>query len=282
MSAYALNKKEIALKHLKKLDSLYVLTNHIEPEFRKAYEILINVSSIENNLIDELKYVNRLLKIDSLLTKDYKYISKNIYKKYDSPRLLDNKQRIIDNIEKEKKTSNRFLLLSIMCVILLLFIILYYFLENRKNKKRFRTLLEDNNLNNNKPIIEKTSNRSSSLNINQEVLDELLKKILEFEKNSEYIKPDITLNKLAKKFGTNTKYLSQVINHYREKTFTNYINSLRINYAVNELKLNSSYSKYTLKAIASEFGFNSTESFSSAFYKNTGVKLSYFIKELRK
>ena len=37
-----------------------------------------------------------------------------------------------------------------------------------------------------------------------------------------------------------------------------------------------------VQAIAKESGFNNTESFSKAFYKKTGIKPSYFIRELNK
>jgi AraC-like DNA-binding protein len=40
--------------------------------------------------------------------------------------------------------------------------------------------------------------------------------------------------------------------------------------------------KFTIKAIANEFGYNSAETFSNAFYKQVKIKPSYFIKELRK
>jgi len=39
---------------------------------------------------------------------------------------------------------------------------------------------------------------------------------------------------------------------------------------------------YTIKALASESGFNTTEAFSKSFYKKTGIYPSYFIKELKK
>ena len=40
--------------------------------------------------------------------------------------------------------------------------------------------------------------------------------------------------------------------------------------------------KYTIKAIAGEFGFNTSESFSKAFYKKHGIYPSYFLSRLEK
>src|SRR5690606_3680038 len=60
ISNYEVGKKEIALNYFKKIDSLYLIINHIEPEFRKAYEILIYENSNKNYLNKKLKYIGRL------------------------------------------------------------------------------------------------------------------------------------------------------------------------------------------------------------------------------
>ena len=49
-----------------------------------------------------------------------------------------------------------------------------------------------------------------------------------------------------------------------------------------KLKQDKILRKYTLLALTKEFGFNSTESFTTAFYKKTALKPTYFIKELEK
>ncbi|CAM1363503.1 helix-turn-helix domain-containing protein [Tenacibaculum xiamenense] len=87
---------------------------------------------------------------------------------------------------------------------------------------------------------------------------------------------------MASKFDTNASYLSKVVNHYKQTSFSNYINQLRIEYCIEQLKNNKLWRKYTIKAIANEVGFNKAESFSKAFYKYTELRPSYFIKELKK
>ncbi|WP_367221920.1 helix-turn-helix domain-containing protein [Flavobacterium sp.] len=71
-----------------------------------------------------------------------------------------------------------------------------------------------------------------------------------------------------------------MVNEYKNKTFVNYINDLRIEYAVLNLQESKIARKFTLQALAIEYGFNTAESFSTAFFKKTGLKPSYFIKEL--
>ena len=57
---------------------------------------------------------------------------------------------------------------------------------------------------------------------------------------------------------------------------------MRINHTLDILQSDATIQKYTIKAIANEVGFKNAESFSNAFYKKTGLKPSYYIKELNK
>ena len=75
---------------------------------------------------------------------------------------------------------------------------------------------------------------------------------------------------------------SKVINKYREISFANYLKELRINYCLEILKVDSKLRSYTIKAISKEMGFNNSESFSKAFFKKTGIKPSYYIKQLNR
>ena len=59
-----------------------------------------------------------------------------------------------------------------------------------------------------------------------------------------------------------------------------YLKTLRINYAIERLKIDIVFRKYTIKAIATESGFKGAESFSKEFKKVSGMYPSYFIKKL--
>lgn len=79
---------------------------------------------------------------------------------------------------------------------------------------------------------------------------------------------------------TNSSYLSKVVNFYKHKNFASYINDLRIEYVVEQLKEDKKLRSYTIKSIADEVGFNNVESFTKAFYKKTGIRPSYYINNL--
>src|SRR5690606_41508321 len=104
----------------------------------------------------------------------------------------------------------------------------------------------------------------------------------EFESGTQYLQEGISLANLSRKFNTNSSYLSKIINTYREKNFSNYLNDLRINYAIERLKQDETFRLYSIKAIAEETGYSNSQSFSTAFYKKTGIQPSYFITQLKK
>lgn len=126
----------------------------------------------------------------------------------------------------------------------------------------------------------KTTLSSTSIIIPEEVVMDILLQLESFETSNDYLKPDIKLNSLATSFNTNTKYLSKVINTTRKKSFSQYINSLRIAYLIEKLKQDKRYTNYTVKAIATEIGFKTANAFSKAFFKETGLQPSVYIKNL--
>jgi len=147
-------------------------------------------------------------------------------------------------------------------------------LFGRKKKKTTAPLPSINDLT--KPTISKKSSLPNT--ISQEILNNLDT----FEKSKGFIKNNLTIHTVAKKLQTNSRYLSRTINIHKEKSFTRYINDLRIDYLIEVLKQGSDYNNYTIKAIGKEIGFNTADAFSKAFYKKMGIYPSQFILDLSK
>ncbi len=76
-----------------------------------------------------------------------------------------------------------------------------------------------------------------------------------------FLNPKLTLNELAIRIGTNRTYLSNYINHELNKTFFDFINSLRLEHAT-KLLLSTNM---TLEVIAEKSGFNSLSTFRRYF-----------------
>ncbi len=109
----------------------------------------------------------------------------------------------------------------------------------------------------------------------------ILEQLDQFEANNGFLSQDISQVKLSKSFKTNSTYLSKVINLKKDKNFSQYINDLRVDYFMKEIKVSEKFKKFTIKALANECGFKSAESFSKAFYKKHGIYPSYFLNQLQ-
>ncbi|MDC8003348.1 helix-turn-helix domain-containing protein [Aureisphaera galaxeae] len=120
----------------------------------------------------------------------------------------------------------------------------------------------------------------TSLGISKEILEGVILKIHSFETQRMFLSQDVSLSSLAKELGTNSSYLSKIINHIKGKSFKNYVNDLRIEHAHQDLLENPQKRKYTIEAIAYDNGFKSAESFSKKFREKYDIYPSAFLKGL--
>ena len=268
-----------ALKYNLLIDSLYNKTKIIQESQRSAYLFLINHSKEKNKIKNQLKYIEKFLRIDSVLNIREKKLAKTFSENYERPKLIAEKEAIITELKgnisvfKETKTY----LLGLLLITIVLF--LYQYIRRTFQKKKFNKVIAD--LKNKKislPIIEE--NKIESNNISKEITNDILNKLISFEKSKGFTNSNITLTKLAKELKTNSNYLSKTINQHKGINFSTYLSQLRINYTLSLLEENEVIRKYTIAAIATEVGFKSTESFSKAFFKDTKLKPSFYIKEL--
>ena len=116
--------------------------------------------------------------------------------------------------------------------------------------------------------------------ITTETLRKLLRKLDRFEQSNLYLKNNISLFKLTAYCGSNTKYISHVLNFCKEKDYNNYINDLRIQYIINKLQSERKYRKFKIAVLAKEAGFSSPNKFSFVFKNAKGILPSTYIKNL--
>lgn len=122
---------------------------------------------------------------------------------------------------------------------------------------------------------------SEQILVPEDIIVDILNNLKIFEKEKGYLDRDLSLPGLAKSIGTNHSYLSRVVNHIKEKSFKQYINDLRIEYAYIDLQTNPIKRRYTIKAIAFDNGFRSAESFSKKFLAKYGMYPSEFLKKIQ-
>ncbi len=183
--------------------------------------------------------------------------------------------------EKVKKTYQRNLMLmgGFLLLLLLTWAILRYRYRNRARQYESFINYFEKKQNPIETLPEKEV--SKRMNIPKETEEALIKKLNQFENSKQFTKQDMSLAMLASQFETNTKYLSEIINNYKNKNFNSYINELRINYITEKLKNNRTYLQYKISYLAEESGFSSHSSFATVFKTVTGIPPTVFIELLR-
>jgi PAS domain S-box-containing protein len=84
-----------------------------------------------------------------------------------------------------------------------------------------------------------------------------------------YLDADLTLRKMSAHLDTNTKYLSQVINHHGSSNFLTFINSFRIEAIIEGIKAGD-FRRHTFYGIAQRCGFKNKSTFYKVFRDVTG------------
>jgi AraC-like DNA-binding protein len=103
-----------------------------------------------------------------------------------------------------------------------------------------------------------------------------LNKLLNFmNQEKPFTDGDLTIQKLAEKLLIPTNHLSQTINERLGQTFSDFINSYRVEEAKRKL-LDPALKHLSVLGIAEEVGFNSKSSFNSVFKKHTNMTPSEF------
>jgi AraC-like DNA-binding protein len=92
--------------------------------------------------------------------------------------------------------------------------------------------------------------------------------------------PYLSLGLISEEFNLSEGYISQLFSKYSTLSFSDYINTLRIE-DIKEMLVDSDFNNYTLLAIGLEAGFNSKTSFYSAFKKHTGKTPAEYKKEVQ-
>ncbi|MCD0474054.1 tetratricopeptide repeat protein [Flavobacterium sp. EDS] len=279
-SYWELRKTDQAIHYFRKVDKSFDDKGYIRPDLREMYEVLIDYYVAKKNPEEELYYVNKLLKVDSISNSTYKYLTGKMHKEYDTKKLFAEKKKLENSFNRKKSTE----LIFISVIGLLILSSSYLVYRNtriKKNyKKKFAELMFKNE--NTKDNVVQNKIPSDTLNINPDTVAGILKQLEKFEQDKKFLEQDWTLVKLAAAFDSNTKYLSKIIYFYRDKKFVEYINDLKIDYLVELLKTNRIVRKFSNAALAEEAGFSSTQRFTNAFLQRIEISPTFFIKELEK
>lgn len=290
-SYLALKDEEKAISNFKKTDSIFTKHDFILPELRENYELLINHYKTNKDHEKQLFYTTQLLKADSIISRDFAYLSLKIHREYDTNTLIEEKGRL--------ETANTWG--GLLIAALFIFGGIIVFTLHKKYKKEKETLskyllLEDKMKNNSYVSSENLTKPTSPIAIlsSDNSIDEkktqiaatikrdLLRKLQSFEEKKQFTQKGLTIQKLAIQMDTNTNYLSNVINEQKGMNFNKYLGDLRIRYITRLMFEKSIYLNYTIDTLAKECGIASRQNFSDLFYEINGIRPTDFIRKRKK
>lgn len=119
--------------------------------------------------------------------------------------------------------------------------------------------------------------------VNPNLMDELKEKILEIILiQKKYKDKDYSAKMLAEELGTNTRYISAVVNVKFHMNYTSFVNKFRIEEAMT-LLVDKRYQDLNMEDISDMVGFANRQSFYASFYKINGMtprdyKMAHFAK----
>ena len=280
LSLYDNGNQQAGLKYLKKADSVFDTGDrlNVQQQDNLLFEKLKSHYSSLGDYKNQIKYLNKQLLLDSLLTNKTLGFESDVIRNIETPMLLKEKQEVELKLTAQTIIFKWRITYVVMIFGIFIAVLLWYIHKQKTYKKRYHQLIDKQQ--NKLEVTGQT--KQSDLNISEALIQDILKRLEVFEKQKRYLQPNVSLQSLSKNLQTNPNYLSRVINFNRDKNFSQYLNDLRIAYALEALQEKPTFLKYSIKAIALECGYTNATSFSRAFYKQTGLYPSFYIKQLSK
>lgn len=272
------NNEGQAIYYYNEIDKILEKHEFILPEIYLSYHYLIEYYK-NKDVEKQLYYTNQLLKADSLISKDYSYLSSKIHRDYDRKTLIDQK----DAIEQAGKRKILFakILIILGTIVLGLFVVRY--IKDQKIKKKY-DLLQKRISEGSYNVKDLEPNDDSQMtyrktSLTPQMTIEIREKLKRFEVEKQFLKKGITEKSVAVRLSTNSHYLSVYINEHKGMNFNKYMAELRINHITNLLNSNKIYLRYTTEALANECGIASRQNFSHLFFDINGIRPADYIKK---
>lgn len=272
------NETKKSLSYFNKVDSLLSKFWFVTPEIRSSYVYLINNAKTNENPEKQLYYMDQLLKVDSIINVDFAMLSSQIYRDYDSEKLVQDKNKTISQLTRNVGFS--YVLIGV-AVFTSLYLVWRFSSREKLLTKKYNKLLSRYELSKegselHSSIIINTPEKSYSYSKKSEEIKSNLKI---FEEKKQFLAPNLTIVDVAKMIGCNRNHLSYILNDHLKLTFPMYLKTLRIEYITKQLMENRIYLSYKVDALAAECGIANRQLFSAQFLEMTGMRPADFIRK---
>lgn len=240
-----------------------------------THKYLASIYTLEKN-DSAVYYMERFIDYYSKKTESEKFELSKSYSDIEKKDL--NKE--IANLKQTINHGSQLKTILFFIVVLLMAFVLWLGFKYFKNKKETESKLNEllEKVIENNEIRPKSFSKLKITNENEQKIIDGLEKL---EREKYFLRTDFNLHNVAKKIGSNTTYLTSVIKTYKEMSFNDYTNELRINYILSELLVDKKLQNYTIQSLAEHVGYKKGASFSKIFKQKTGVTPFQYIEKLK-
>lgn len=303
------NQKSEAMTYFTKIDTLFKEKHFLNYELREAYDYLITYYNATNQPQLQINATNSLMALNQQFEKEQQSITSILHQDLESKKLESQWQKLV---------SKYHLWISVIGVILVL-IAAYLFWKNKRPQthksapSHQKNVIDQsettdtetidisaNNLVEDETVVIDKNDTVTNTIANTEIATQTLEThqpkepttvlsatdqrlfdgLNSFEQEKGYL-ASLSLDDLAEKLNTSRSTLSAFLNEHK-KGFSTYINSLRIQQAVSDLKTDKELRKKTLNELAVIYGDLHPKTFASLFKVITGETPKKFIENLDK
>ncbi|MEM8764329.1 MAG: AraC family transcriptional regulator [Bacteroidota bacterium] len=263
-----------SISHLIIFDSLLKSKGYpLRDNVIEGYQFLLNQSLKNKDETKANEYLQRLVYYDSLLQATQAAVRKITLEDFDIPLEKEEKASLFNALDQKSSTIQW--LYVIAFVLLITLIGLYVNQNNTKNRLK-QVMAQTIEMEVHPHMV----NRETST---LQPSEELAKAINRWEEKKGFLDPGISLQGLAKRFNTNTAYLSKNVNIIKGQNFASYLKDIRVTHAINYMKAHPDIIRDKSQIqIAELFGFSSVSVFNRALKSKIKVTIGAFTKEIRK
>ncbi|WP_424989321.1 helix-turn-helix domain-containing protein [Flagellimonas sp.] len=279
-SHWELGQLERAVEYFKLVDARFRERNYIKAELLGSYNYLTEYYDAIDKPKLQLTYLKQQIKAIDFLHEQHHFLDDTVKHGYDLKSIQREKQQVAGMLKVRERQKNIGIGVVVLLSILMLWLAWHHRRTQKLYQKRFEAILAGDN-----PPVRKLEKIHSvpahPLDISREKIDVVLARLERFESRRDFLDPKMSAGKLAVLAEVNGKYLSQIITYYKGKRVTEYINDLRVDHIIAQMKVDQKLARYSNRSLAGEAGFNSERTFIKAFKTRVGITPMFFMEGLR-
>ncbi len=268
---FYLGKNKVAQHHqqesfsfFRKVDSIYQKHYFFFPELTENYKILLENAHKKSNIDETLSFADTLHEIEKINIEDRHYLSTRFE---------------LEEINIEySSTAQRYrnILAGVVAVSMLLFVFTVNTYLEKKPEKKYGMVLAGADINELEPDVS-----PPKWTLSAEIRNRIRKNLQKFEDEKEFLKPNLSLKKIAIRVGTNPNYLSSYINTEIGMHFNRYLSELRIKYIAELLAEDPIAAHQKTEVLAKLCGIASRSNFLKLFSEIYGMSLQEYQHQCR-